>query len=324
MIATLRAFPDFGPVPRVEVRVEDSEQYDGGDAEAPGEESLDGGEASGSGEVVDGGTASTLAFDVPEGADKVTLWRRAGSEGKRLKVRGAVARSFNEGFAYLDLEAPPNAVSLYEAEFFASGDSLGSTPLGSTFLPWGGPEGHVIIQQPLNPRRFALVRNMAGSWPEVTRSAPAALVFNEGAADPSLVGFGPRRSAQGIEVDFEAASRAVADDVWATLGDEAEPQLPVWLIRSPNPGLLPAVFFGYVGELAEVDRTVGRSKGDGSGTSRFRARIDEIAPPAPALSIPTLTYSDLAAVFPTYTELKAALPTYSQMASAWEYAGAAG
>lgn len=317
MIVTLTPRVDFAPVPRIEIRLEESVEFDGGDAEGTGGGVLDGGGAGDAGAALDGGTASTLVIDVPAGTDSVTVWRR--SDGRSFKSRGGVERSFSGTLGLLDFEVGQSVLSTYELECWDGATSLGRVSLGSVALPRIGEVNDVIIQQPLNPALNVVVKNMAASWPSITRDAAGETVEVEGASYPTLVGFGPRQGASEVALDFAVSSRAEAARLLATLGTEDNPQPAVWLVRT-NQGILPRVFFCHVKSLVEIGINQ-RSSGE---WTRFQAVVKEIKPPAPALVVPSLTYSDLAAVFPTYTEMKAALITYSAMASAWEYSGAAG
>ncbi|WP_323985883.1 hypothetical protein [Microbacterium plantarum] len=226
----------------------------------------------------------------------------------------------------MDFAAPPDATSSYECEFTSQGYPVGNVPLGTVFLPWSGPDKHVLIQNPLNPSLSALAKNMAGSWPEISRTAPGADVFVEADDLPVFVGGGPLTGIEALAVDFQVPDRQTAARVWATLGTKEQPQVPVWLVRSPNPGLMPRVFYGRVSSLQELDRTVGRSRGaGGGGSSRFRATLIETRQPTPGIIAPSLRYSDLAAALGgTYSGIADVLPRYSEWASAWEYSGAAG
>ena len=317
MIVSLVARTDFAPVPRVEVRIEESIDFDGGDSDTAGPGELDGGDAGGSGGVVDGGTAATVVVDVPAGTDRVTLWRR--SQNRSLKGRGGVDRPFLGSLGVQDLEAGQEVTSSYELECWDGETPLGRIALGSVVLPWVGDPNGVIIQQPLDPKLNVVATNLSGSWPTLTRDAEGETVLTEGASYPIVVGFGPRQGVKEVALDFGVATRADAEKLLATLGTEERPQLPVWLIRS-HQGILPRVFFCHVKSLVEIG-VKQRTKGE---WTRFQAVVEEVQPPAPALVMPTLTYSDLKAVFPTYSAMKAALPTYHEMATAWQYAGAAG
>jgi len=266
---------------------------------------------------MDGGAPAMVSVNIPDATDSVTLWRR--SQGETYKTRGAVARPLGGLSGVLDMEAGFDVDSTFELECFVGESSLGRVPLGRAMLPWSGDRNGVLIQNPFNPALSVTAVNLSGSWPSLTRESGGESVRIEGARRPRLVGASPMGGATAVPIDFGVSSRAAADALWATLGTEDNPQLPVWLIRT-HQGILPRVFFARVESLTEVDINY-RS---GREWSRFQAVVTEIAPPAPGLVAPTLRYSDLAAVFPTYSEMAAALPRYSDWSTAWQYAGAAG
>lgn len=322
MIVTLTPLPDFAPVPRVEVRIADAISWNGGDAFTTGPDVLDGGDAMTDASGFDGGNAFTTVIEVPADATAISLHRVAA--GRTMKVRGALSRTFNGGFAVLDYEAPFESAQ-YLADFLTP-TGVVRVPLGSVILPWTGPEASVVVQQPLDPHLNAAVRNLSGSWLTLTRPADGDLVRPQGAAYPSLIASGPRHAAVDVAIDFEVVDRSTAARVWATLGDESAPQLPAWLVRAPNRGLLPPVFFCEVLGLAESDITVAEYAAGNApeSISRFKAQVSEIAPPAPGLVIAALSYDDLDVSFPDYDMRDAAFPSYNDMDSAWEYAGAAG
>lgn len=321
MIATLVARTDFAPVPRVEFRLDPLDVADGGSSSASGTGLISGGTPAGTGDEMDGGSASLVAVDVPAGTETVTLWRLDADRDR--KIQGAVNRPLGSTVSILDYAAPPNASCSYEIEFENAAGPIGRAAVGTTFLPWNAPSEYVLIQNPLNPNLNALVKNMSGSWPSIQRSVPGVDIATEGEDLPIFVGAGPLSGIQDLAVDFLAETRETAGKVWATLGTRQNPQIKVWLIRSPNPGVLPAVFYGRVSAPQEIDETV--SEATATRVSRFRATLTETRQPAPALLAPSLRYSDLAAALGgTYTSIARALPRYSQWASAWEYAGAAG
>lgn len=315
MIASLIPRLDFSPVPRIEVRI--------------GDDIVGGGEGDGFPvddiftDVFPGEPTSSVTVTIPGGTDAVTVWRIV--DGLSYKVQGVVRRSWTGSLGVVDHGAPPNADSAYELECFASGSSLGRIPLGTTFLGSSLGPSKIIIQQPFNPNLHAVMTNMAGSWPEIGYGFPGEGVEVEGEGLPSFVGFGPMRTGT-VEVDLEAEDRDTAKRLMAVFGTEQLPQIPVWLIRSPNPGLLPKVFYGRVVSLREIDITVGRSKGlGGGGVSRFRATLQQVKQPNPGVVVPALTYSDLvAALGATYPSITSTLTRYSEWSTAWEYSGAAG
>lgn len=318
MIVTLTARPDMNPVPRVEIELQEYVTYDGGSADTVVVGSLDGGGASSTGPAVSTGGAFLRFVDVPAGTQRVTLWRRDGRQ--RREVRGAINVPFSTAkFGALDREAGRGSENAYELDCHTDVGTTETILLGSIVTPAPEDPAETIIQQPFNPALNAVVTETAANVESITRSAATEALYVEGGGYPRLVGFGPRQSRSSVTLSFEVDTRAAASAVWATLGDEDNPQLAAWLIRSMHP-LLPRVFFCEVADLQEqdVDMAYGGSR------SRFVATVTEIEPPAPGLAVPVVRYSDLAAVFGTYSAIAQALPRYSDWATAWEYANAGG
>lgn len=319
MIVSLVPHTDFAPVPRIEVRLEEEAfSFDGGGPGDVGPDSLDGGGASTSSAGFDAGTSSTVFVDLPEGTDRVTLWRTCA--GRTMEVRGGIRRAFAGSISVPDVEPSDRGLpSSYEVECFSGGVSLGRVGLGSTVLPKPREKYSTIVQQPLDPHLNVVLEELDVMVPSVSRSAPGGLVRTQGNPYPSLIGFGPRGGVEGVEVAFAAPTREVAEAVWATLGSQDRPQLPVWLVRSSHP-LLPPVFFCEVLNLEEqgVDLHVGGVQ------SRFVATVTEVAPPAPSLVVAPLSYADLDVSYASYDDRDAAYGSYSEMDSDWSLAGAAG
>lgn len=316
MIVSLTPLPDMAPVPRVEVRLEAAVVYDGG---SPGETgpSLSGGTPGGTGQVLDGGTPATVSVDVPAGTDRVTLWRTC--QGRSIKVRGGVDRFYGGSFALLDLEAGFDRASTYELECWDGSTPVGRVALGSVTLPGPDDPWVTVVQQPLEPRLNVVFEETGVNAPGVGRVGPGSLVTVEGKSYPTVLSQGPRGGLSGVELSFAATTREVAAAAWATVGSEDDPQLPVWLVRSRHP-LLPAVFFCDNRGLQEI----GVNLHVGGTESRFELTVEEVAPPAPALVVSPLSYTDLDVSFPGYDVMDAAFTSYDARDSAWEYAGASG
>ncbi|ODU55211.1 MAG: hypothetical protein ABS99_07865 [Acetobacteraceae bacterium SCN 69-10] len=145
------------------------------------------------------------------------------------------------------------------------------------------------------------------------------LVRVQGAVFPSLVGAGPRQAAQEVAVQFGVAGRGMFDRLWATLGTQDDPQLPVWLIRS-HQGILPRRFYGHVKTLTQTDAGY---TGD-EWWAEFSSTLAEVARPAPGLQVSPLSYDDLDVSYASYDERDAAYASYDEMDTDWSLAGAAG
>lgn len=317
MIATLTPETGFAPVPHIRISIAEADAWDGGGPDTTGPDSFDGGSPSTGGAGFDAGSPASLSVTLPDGTDTVTLWWT--SEGRSDMVPGAIRRPLTSAFGHLDVEAGFDVPTAYEVECFAGGVAVGRVPIGSTLLPWEGDEDGCLVQQPLNPYLNTTVVNMAGSWPSLTREAPGELVRVQGAVFPSLVGAGPRQAAQEVAVQFGVAGRGMFDRLWATLGTQDDPQLPVWLIRS-HQGILPRRFYGHVKTLTQTDAGY---TGD-EWWAEFSSTLAEVARPAPGLQVSPLSYDDLDVSFASYDERDAAYASYDEMDTDWSLAGAAG
>lgn len=317
MIVTLTPRPDFFPVPRVEIELQDELVVDGGSPGAAVGDIVDGGAPGGAPtNVFDGGSPSTTTVAVPDGTDAVTLWRV--SEGRQMKVRGVVGRAFANAAGWVDLEAGFDIESTYIADCYSAGALLGRVNLGSVVLPWNGHPWEAVIQQPLDPRLYAVVTVNVAEQTRVSRSAPGSLNRPEGSGYPLMVGAGPRGGARS-SARFRVYDRTAARDLWATLGSESAPQLPVWLVRSRNE-LLPRVLFTDARDVDEQSVTTDM----GGDVSDFTLPITEVASPAPALVLGTLSYTDLDVSYASYDARDAAYVSYDEMDRDWSLTGAAG
>lgn len=317
MIATLTPEPGFAPVPHVRISIVDADTWDGGTPAGGGTDAIDGGTPSDATAGFDAGSPDTLSVELPDGTDTVTLWWV--SEGSSDLVPGAVRRPLTTAFGHLDVEAGFDVATGYEVECFAGETRLARVPIGSVVLPWEGDENGCLIQQPLNPYLSAVVTNMSGSWPSISREAPGELVRVQGAVFPTLVGAGPRQAAKEVALEFGVQGRDMASRLWATLGSEGDPQLPVWLIRS-HQGILPRRFYGHVKTLTETDAGY---TGD-EWWSEFSSSVSQVARPAPGLQVSPLSYDDLDISYESYGARDAAYASYDEMDTDWTLAGAAG
>lgn len=317
MIATLIPEPGFAPVPHIRISITESDLRDGGTPGGASGNVLDGGSPSSTGSPFDAGSPFIMPVEVPAGTDTVTLWWV--SERRTDVVPGAVRRPLSTSFGHLDVEAGFDVPTGYVMECFNGSLPLGRVTLGETILPWEGPEDGCILQQPMNPYLWATVTNMEGSWPSMTFEAPGELVRVQGQMFPTLVAAGPRQSAQDVGLRFGVNSRASAARLRATLGDQNDPQLPVWLVRS-HQGILPRRFYGHIKSFTETDEG---ETGD-EWWSEFAATVTEIARPAPGLQLAPLSYDDLDVTFASYAERDAAYSSYDEMDTDFSLAGAAG
>lgn len=319
MIIRLVPHLDFSPTPRVDVRlVDEAFTWDGGTPGVTGPDSLDGGTPSTTSGGYDAGDPFTRVVDIPEGTDTVTL--RSTSEGRTFSVRGGIERAFSRPFGIQDVEPPLRGVPVsYALDCFAAGVSVGTVDLGSVTVPRLGQLYDAVIQPPFEPQLAVHLEEMQANVPSITRNAPLALVTPEDAYVPSVIARGRRAGLTDVELDLAIPDRETARKVWATLGTEDDPQIPVWLIRSTNP-LLPGVFFCAVESPVEVSVDLHY----GGVQSRLLVRVTEVAPPAPGLVVSPLSYDDIDVSYPDYTTADSAYGSYGERDTDWSLAGAAG
>lgn len=256
----------------------------------------------------DMGPVPRVSVDIPPAsfvgaAQTVTIRRTA--EGRTFDVRGGVNLPPGMPVILDDVEAPFGVESSYTVVGFdTDGNEVGRVPVGSVVLN----SDKTVIQQPLDARLNAVVQRLEGTGAELVRSTPGAVQYPIGRVLPGMVGLGPRRGLQGVKFDMHCEADQ-ADNLQATLGTYEQPQLPVWLVRTPPDQRIPRVFFCHVPELVELDTY----RHSGNGWSRFQATVTEIAPPAVGITGATLTYSDVAVFYSTYSELAAQYATYSDI-----------
>lgn len=250
----------------------------------------------------------------PVGSVTVSLTRT--SEGRTFDVRGGQRMSASAPAIVTDPEPGFGVVSSYTVVGYdVAGKEIGSFPVGTVTVAYS----KVVIQQPLDPRLAATVDRLDGTAFELTRSTPGQLAYAQGRVLPGMIGLGPRRGLEGVTLNLVAESAEEADNLQATLGTYDEPQLPVWLVRTPPGKRMPRVFFCHVPELVELD-TYGVTN---TGFVHFQANVTEVMPPAAGIAGAGLTYSDIAVMFATYTALGAAYATYSDIKRDTSLVGAA-
>lgn len=257
----------------------------------------------------------------PPGSVTVGLTRTA--DGRTFDVRGGQALPAGVPAVVTDAEAPFGVVSAYTVTGYdATGNIIGSIPVGSVILEFD----EVVIQQPLDARLSAVVDRLRETGTATSRETPFQIAYPQGSALPGMVGLGPRRGFAGVEWELLVDSHETADRLQATLGTYDEPQLPVWLIRTPvdtkNPSRtqrIPRVFFCAVTSLVEHDTY----RLTDTGFVRFTAVTTEVNPPVPGITATVLTHSDIKALFTTHTEVKAQYATHSDLKRDQSLIGAA-
>lgn len=258
-----------------------------------------------------------VLIDVPVGefpAGSVTVSLQRTCDGRTMDVRGGQRLPATSPAILIDPEPGFRVQSSYSVVGYdLTGKPVGSWPIGSTFVDFDG----VVIQQPLDPRLSVLVDRLSSTAREITRASPGDLVYPQGSELPGLVGLGPRRGVEKMRLDIRVRSRQDADTLQATLGLYGEPQLPVWLVRTPPDQRFPRIFFCHVPELVESDVSWFSER------VPFFAVVSEVRPPAAGIAAVTLTHSDMKVFFASHTAVKARYATHSDIKRDTSLIGAA-
>jgi hypothetical protein len=276
----------------------------------------------------------------------VTIRRTASN--RTFIVRGAVRQPVTDALTVVDFEVPFNRQVQYVAELFDEvGVSLGYTSPatlgevtgggllpGDDFLPGDEtlPEAETVLgmgvisadtwmHNPLNPDGGVRVELAASSARSVSRPVPGSVVYPRGRRVGVMVAE-PRRGVQALELDVWCEDLETADQIQAFLGDYSSTTVPVICVRlGLDDGRMRVPQPLFLGTNDIVDEDVNVRWG---GTNTIQRIVgSEIAPPAPGVFVPLLTYADLAAIRTDYAEFNAAYPSYFAAERDYALAGAA-
>jgi len=246
-------------------------------------------------------------------AETITVERTVGN--KRFRVRGAIDRYAVGGFGVLDTEAPKGVPSTYRAEQFdGSGLSLGYTDSATATLDFEGS----CIHQPLDPKRNVAYRFVQGAAADLVKPTPGEIFYPEGRGEAVWIG-SQRRGLQGVNLDGATLTLEDAAKLDSMFGTPDEPQTPILCIRTAGMDLPPTLF-----AVVEEPHQMGFDRFQGGETIRWQMQGTQVAPPAPGLIVPLLTYADLDAAFATYAERDAHYASYFEQDTDWSLAGLAG
>lgn len=219
------------------------------------------------------------------------------AEGRTMKVRGGVNLYAVGGAPVMDFE-PPAGPSVYQAEQFdINGLSLGFTNPSTVTLTFTD----TWVHQPLSPTLAVKVRLFIDSANDLVRPSPGSVVYPEGATVGRLIG-GQRVGLRGTSIRLRMANAADADEFLSMFGGYTSDFPSVICIRTPTTIRLPRVLFAGCLDPHEVDY-------GNYAMITMAMTIDEVAPPAPGLVLPTLRRKDIDAAFPTRAARAAAYAT---------------
>jgi hypothetical protein len=250
---------------------------------------------------------STLAT----GTQTLNVYRTA--EGRQFKVRGGVNLFAVGGAAVMDYECPFGIPASYQAEQFnSSGVSLGFTDAATVTLA----VTQTWIHQPLSPTLAVTGKITMDSANSFTRPIPGSTVWPEGATVGRVIG-GQRQGLNQTQVNVKLASAADSDMFLSMFGGYSSNFPAVLCIRTPPIIRMPRLLFAACLRPQEVIGGINR-------LIVWQMVIDEVAPPAPGLLLPTLRRKDIDAAFATRGARAAAYATRLQRDSDYSKAGLAG
>lgn len=259
-------------------------------------------------------TFATLAA----GTQTINVYRTA--EGRQFRVRGGVNLFAVGGAAVMDFECPVGVSATYQAEQFTSaGVSLGFTDASSITIAWTSVfsnTAQAILHQPLSPS-LSIIANLDGDTAgDVANVNPGQLVYPEGATVGTWIG-GQRQGISNMQLTVEAQSFADADEFRSMFGGYTSDFPAILCVRTPPPARIPRVLFVAVDTLHEATDYI-------NSLVTFTLTVNEVAPPAPGLVLPTLRREDIDAAFPTRAARAAAYATRIARDTDFSKAGLAG
>lgn len=246
-----------------------------------------------------------VASGFPEGTATVTVRRTA--EGRSFVVRGLVRTNAAGAVSVRDYEAPLGRTSSYRSEFFdSSGLSLGfdspkTVSLAFVEGPWG--TSAAWFHDPLDPATAVLVSLTGGAGHPIARFTPGDVVSGPrrsvGIAFP-----GTRGGVRGLTLDCVTESLEDGNRLDSLLGGYDSDALSIVCVRTHPRTRFPGTLFAFVSEPVKAARDYD------SWALQWAMDGDEVAPPAPAVLVPLLTYQDFANYYSTYQAFADAYPSY--------------
>lgn len=256
-----------------------------------------------------------VVTDVSPQIASLNLYRTA--EDRQFPVRGGVAVVPGSAVSIPDYECP-SILSTYVAQLLdASGNQVQFTGTASVTLGFTG----TFIHQPLQPELFVMVSYRITAAKELRRPFVGDFVTTEGSDVDTWVGSG-RRGLTGVVLDVACDTVAQADALQSVFGTYLTKQLGVVCIRTPEPVRLPRVLFAAIPD-GPVEMEQNYSNGLGE-LIYYSLTGNEVAPPAAALSQPSLGYDDLDYFYSAgYDVMDAAYASYFDRDRDYSLAGVA-
>ena len=240
------------------------------------------------------------------GTVSVTLWRL--SDGREDRVRGAIQRPVAGELTHIDYEVPLDTSVTYRAECFdTTGQQLGFTDGVETTVPGQG----CWVHNPLDPLGGIRV-DLLGRAAQDIQAPNLGEIYRIPGQRVGVFLAGAQAGLTGLDVSLATDSVADRDAMLEMLGRGSKDLPPILCFRPSGEYLvaIPKLLYAVVPNFSVQDVTVQLT---GDGVTHFVGEGTEVAPPAPGLFVPLLTYSDVDAAYATYAALRADNLTYGSL-----------
>lgn len=253
-------------------------------------------------DTVGGPAVEVFEGRLPATAVSVTLWRLSG--GAKEPVRGAIRKPAAGSLTHIDREVPLGAEATYRVESFgANGASLGFLDGASITLRREG----LWVHNPLDPDGGVRCEFRGGAGFPLKAPNRGEVVEAPGMRAGIFLA-GSQRGAVDIDLSIQTDTVEIRDKFLTMLGRGAKDLPPILCFRFGNDYQvpLPRPFYSAVPDYALEDVDVRF----GGTLTHFNGTGDEVAPPAPGLFVPLLTYSHVNAVYKSYAGVRGDNLTY--------------
>lgn len=259
---------------------------------------------------------------VPATAATLTGWRTAG--GREQKVRGLVNVAA-DGASVLDFEAPIGWDLSYRVQYFdADGAFIGWSDAETVSIAGLAQTYYAWFHSPLDPSVAVRVELRGQTGRSLRRPLDADLMRPAGRSLNIAIINGPRRGLQGVVLDCvttSAEDEAVLDSLF---GGYDETNIPIVCVRADPVTRLPPTLFALVRDPAKLPI----DDADMGELLWWDLVGDEVVPPAEALVVALLSYSDFTAFYSAigggdYDEFTSAYADYTEASRDYSIADAA-
>lgn len=249
------------------------------------------------------------AADIGDAAS-ITV-ERVTAEGASA-VRGGYRLTPTTSTSIMDAEAPFNTEVAYRVVFLTDDGTVISytEPSGTVVLPHEG----TVVQRVMEPSVNAEIIHMKGSAQSHQHSFGGSMYGTPGL--PTWVG-SPSRSFS-TRVVARVYDEAHRDRLVGLFGRPGDQVLPVFCLRTTEPLRLPQPFFCVI----DSPQTAGVDWWKSGDITEVVWDMTATRPPGLGLSVPVLTWADVAATYDTWADAAARYGTWADLMQDYSIAGA--